>query len=337
MTSDDSNQGTINSLAKKRIEQAKQFGYLGYIINSPIMHLTSGELTRIITSDSYWKYFSRYFPMKKEIVRIKLDEVGTIRNALAHFRPIQHEDVEVVKQNCKNILKEIEIYISEMLLNGNSVPSNTEDTWYKNLSEIDPENCELSLSFLQSKNGQWVKLNINFKCPILKEDSYGDTHRTYHILNITTSKIVTLFHSISKYSTYVSDQKPYYYRRAVLNPDLTRKIYINFHRSVLEKHHEEIKSDLKDLFKLISSEIDLIKNDNLAKGKMLDLISCYAYLTKEDDGHYWNMNNSSFDIEVRDIDPTEYWGEFPTYVGEFTKLHKFPWMPVDISDFDIFS
>ncbi len=40
----DTEQATISSLAKKRIAQAEGFGYLGYEITSPLMHLNSGEL-----------------------------------------------------------------------------------------------------------------------------------------------------------------------------------------------------------------------------------------------------------------------------------------------------
>ena len=81
-------EGTIGSIAKRRLSQSENYGYLGYNIASPIMHLTSGELTRLITSESHWKFFKKYFFGSKEIIRNKFEEIGTIRNALAHFRPI---------------------------------------------------------------------------------------------------------------------------------------------------------------------------------------------------------------------------------------------------------
>ena len=56
---------TISAIAKKRIRQAQDFGYLGYEISSPLMHLNSGELIRMITSAEYWKYFSTYLRGKK--------------------------------------------------------------------------------------------------------------------------------------------------------------------------------------------------------------------------------------------------------------------------------
>ena len=40
---------SILSIAKKRINQAQSFGYLGYEVSCPIMHLTSGELVESST------------------------------------------------------------------------------------------------------------------------------------------------------------------------------------------------------------------------------------------------------------------------------------------------
>ena len=93
------NQSTIAAAAAKRLAQARGFGYLGYEISSPLMYLNSGELVRLICSDTYWELFKPFFRGKKEIIRTKLDEIGSVRNALAHFRPLKYDDVEVIKQN----------------------------------------------------------------------------------------------------------------------------------------------------------------------------------------------------------------------------------------------
>jgi hypothetical protein len=85
----DDEQSTIAAAAAKRETQAKGFGYLGYEVSSPLMYLNSGELTRIIFSDAYWDLFKPFFRGRKEIIRTKLDEIGTVQNALAHFRPLK--------------------------------------------------------------------------------------------------------------------------------------------------------------------------------------------------------------------------------------------------------
>lgn len=101
VTSDDSQEGTIETIAKKRINQAKDFGYLGYFVNCPIMYLTTGELIRLITAESYWKYFAKYFLGSKTIMKNKLDEIVNVRNSIAHFRPIKQGDVELIKAECR--------------------------------------------------------------------------------------------------------------------------------------------------------------------------------------------------------------------------------------------
>jgi hypothetical protein len=91
----DDEQTTIASAASKRQAQARGFGYLGYEIASPLMYLNSGELTNLICSDAYWTLFKPFFRGKKDIMKNKLDEIGTVRNALAHFRPIKYDDIEL--------------------------------------------------------------------------------------------------------------------------------------------------------------------------------------------------------------------------------------------------
>jgi hypothetical protein len=71
----------------------------------------------------------------------KLDEIGTVRNALAHFRPIKYDDIELIKQNIKHAFLCIEQCLAEMTQMHQSIPTNTEEDWYKNLTRwalVDP-------------------------------------------------------------------------------------------------------------------------------------------------------------------------------------------------------
>src|SRR4030067_608026 len=61
ISSDDGSRTTIGALAKRRIAQDETFGYLGFTINSPLMHLTSGELVGLITAESYLPHFKRSY------------------------------------------------------------------------------------------------------------------------------------------------------------------------------------------------------------------------------------------------------------------------------------
>ncbi len=50
--------GTIRSETKKRLSQAKDHGYLGYGVSSPMLFLNSGEILQVLTSEAYWKPFA---------------------------------------------------------------------------------------------------------------------------------------------------------------------------------------------------------------------------------------------------------------------------------------
>ena len=67
IASDEEAKTTIAAVARRRIEQGKTFGYLTYPIQSPLMHMTSGELVRLITHDSYWAVFKDYFHPQKSV------------------------------------------------------------------------------------------------------------------------------------------------------------------------------------------------------------------------------------------------------------------------------
>ena len=113
----------LKTITAKRINQADSFGYIGFDIKAPLMHLTSGELVELITADSYWPKFKEYFRGNKEIMKNKLLEIGTIRNSLAHFRPIKPEDIEVVKHNSRHTLLGVEECLYNVFFQSLRVPT----------------------------------------------------------------------------------------------------------------------------------------------------------------------------------------------------------------------
>ncbi|MBO9703688.1 MAG: hypothetical protein J7604_26015, partial [Sporocytophaga sp.] len=50
-----------------------------------------------------------------------------------------------------------------------TVPSNTEDKWYKELIVVGTKEC--SVSFRQSPKGEWVRVTLTFNSPILRSES----------------------------------------------------------------------------------------------------------------------------------------------------------------------
>ena len=163
---------SIKGIAAKRIQQAKSFGYLGYDITAPIAHLTSGELVELITSEAYWPKFRGYFKGNKDIIKNKLLEIGAIRNSLAHFRPIKPEDIELIKQNTRHTLIDVEKCLSNIFFQSLRVPTNTQDDWYTSISTLGTE--QISTTPFYSTDENWVNIQLKFKAPAFAKTTTGE-------------------------------------------------------------------------------------------------------------------------------------------------------------------
>jgi len=59
ISSSQNNSYTIANIFKQKCELDRQVGYIGYEVNYPIMQLTLGELTELITG-KYWRIFKTF-------------------------------------------------------------------------------------------------------------------------------------------------------------------------------------------------------------------------------------------------------------------------------------
>lgn len=325
---------SIKNLASKRLTQAQNFGYLGYDIKCPIMHLTSGELVELITSEAYWPKFNSYFKGNRDIIKNKLLEIGNIRNSLAHFRPIKTDDIEVIKQNSRQTLMEVERCLSSLFNLTQKVPTNTDEDWYKNISTIG--NDYVITNPLYSNDEKWVNLQLIFKIKTLNREKWGSNHFTYNLIRFITPNIINAFPDIAKYSTYVSE----YMSNSMLDSDynlhLNKYINLVFKKNVLQTKYNEISNDLKKITSIVAEEVELLVNDNLARGRILDTVNCSSWWTqKEDNKGEWNHSNESLKCPYEPDHPDEYWGNI-LYIGKdiVSGARIYPWMSSDISKFD---
>ena len=330
ITSDDSESGTIKSIASKRIHQAQNFGYLGYAINCPVMYLTSGELIRLITHENYWKYFKPYFPASKQIIEHKLDEIGVIRNSLAHFRPMKADDVETIKQNANHALTGVEDCLNQLSSCYNVVPTNTQDQWYLALSTLGTDLCTLQLK--QSNDEQWVTLELTYKAPILSTSKYSSTYYAYTILNLISSSVLANYSNLTKYVTCLIESRAFPREYKPETPNFYKYIPILFSRNVIQDNHATIKPDIESLLRTIAEETDLIVKDNLARGKLVSVARVSAQ-TKQDSSQ-WDFNTANSLCPVTQADSPEYWGNTLILFSMLTLAEKYPWMPVEVSEFD---
>jgi hypothetical protein len=326
--SDDGNKTSIQLLAKKRISQTEDFGYLGYDMDCPIMYLTSGELIHIITHESYWPYFNIYFKAKKDIIKNKLDEIGNVRNALAHFRAIKPEDVEVVKSNSLHLFLLIREYISNLISYGDLIPSNLDKDWYLKIKTLNFPSGKII--FRESENKEWVKIELVFNMPVIEKTSLLSDFKSYKVLNLITPQILNNGGEIKKYVTYLSEGSPIVDKSNVNAFSFSKSLYLTIKEDCITKNYLDIYSGLNKLIENVTSEIDLINKDHFAAGKIIKTSNVFFWFDKDE--KQWKGNLDSLACRTKESDPVEYWGSFYSIFGEFIiTTHRYPWIPVDVS------
>ena len=334
ITSDDAEEATIETIARKRRNQAQDFGYLGYSVDSAMMYLTGGELIRIITSDAYWKHFKPYFPASKNIVEHKLDEIGVIRNSLAHFRPLKSEDVEVIKNNAKHVLSEVEYFLEQLGSCFSRVPTNTSDDWYLSIVPLRNECCDLTL--YQSEDQTWIELNFAYRSKVLSTVDYARKGEFYshQILNLLTPQILRHYVNITRYATCLTEMTASATNYDPKNPSFHKSFYIYFKRDVLAKYYQEIANDIQGFLDRIKSETELILSDNLARGQLISVSRVSAKLHQSETSKQWNIQSADTLCPYSKQNSfTEYWANTILFSSLFTSSDEYPWMPTQVSKF----
>ncbi|MCX5677803.1 MAG: hypothetical protein NTY76_01695 [Candidatus Omnitrophica bacterium] len=335
ITSDDSQSGTIESIAKKRISQAKDFGYLGYFVSCPIMYLTTGELIRLITAESHWPHFAKYFLGSKTIMENKLNEIINVRNSIAHFRPIKKGDVDLIKQNTVHALGAIETYLQQLTNCKTIVPTNTPDAWYKELKILGTDNILLSLFF--SDNEEWVQIDLKYNCPIIRKKVIEQRYVLYRLLTIISPAVLKKYPLLTSHIIYLSEDVPYFYMKKEYDTDFSKNISIVISKNIIEKKYKVICSQIKELLQTISEETELIKQDNLAKGGIIKAVDVRALHKKTQEEGSWTYYSNEMSCNVQEDSPPEFWGNisFPSH-DFISETYKYPWMPIAISEMKIF-
>lgn len=324
--------GSIQSETKKRITQSKDYGYLGHEVSSPMLFLNSGELIDLIVSDAYWKHFARYFKASKSIVSTKLQEIGTIRNSLAHFRPIKEDDIDLIKQNTKHVLIEIEKCLIQLLSINIIVPTNSEETWYKSIKPIGSDN--MSLSLFHSNDEQWVRLNISYKIPTLVKNKYGEEFYSYRVGNLRPVNILKNYSAFKNNCIYISEQPLWGQLTDDFEIKTSKEISMVFSKKCLSENIQEIKTSLEEMVLKIDEETDLLRNDSLAMGSLIEPKPAHATIKNSANGaKRWHTELANLDTPITEVSEVEFWGKRSNYVSDFVSAtSQYPWMPSSISN-----
>ncbi|TVV44144.1 Swt1 family HEPN domain-containing protein [Thalassolituus sp. C2-1] len=327
--------GCIKSETKKRMRQSDDYGYLGHEITSPMLFLNSGELIDIIVSDAYWKYFAKYFKASKSIVITKLQEIGTVRNSLAHFRPIKEDDIDLIKQNTKHVLLEVEKALVKITSISALVPTNSDEPWYLKLKALGSENINLSLFYCEDEN--WVRLSFLYKIPTLLKSKITEEFYTYKVGDLRTVEVLRNFQVIKDNCIYVADS----YVLGRLNADFdvvsNKEFSVVLSKRTLTDNIDSLESAIRDIITKVDEETELLKSDDLARGVLVEPKHANASVkTGHNNNRYWQVALDALKPDSSKASEVEYWGTRGHYVTDFVSAtQQYPWMPSSISDLEL--
>jgi hypothetical protein len=287
-------------------------------------------LTNIICSDSHWNLFKPFFRGKIEIIKNKLDEIGTVRNALAHFRPLKNDDVELIKQNIKHAFIGIEQCRSEMIDTHHVVPTNTEGDWYKNFIALGSNLGSVRL--FQNSSERWIRCEIRVSSAILRNFNSTE-YLVCYVTRLISPAVIVNFPDLARHLTFMTEDVPYPAIEKSEDPHFDKEISLTFRREALMQNHVEIVSQVKELLLKIETETELVKQDNLARGQLIDSVRISGSLQKGE--RHWSVDGADLKNSFAENDPAEYWGEMSFYETDFIAAStRYPWMPSDISKED---
>lgn len=323
----------ISKLVSRRLEQQEDFKYLTAPVACPMMYLNSGELIHLIFSDSYWSKFARYMRGRKEVLKIKLDEIGLIRNALAHFRPITSDNVAVLKQNAKHVFGGIEYFLNQICSCHRVVPTNTDAEWYRALSVLGNDLCNLAL--YESQNREWVRMQLDYKTPMINSQIWASNAASFEFINLRSPAILDFYPAIAEKVINITEIMPMPTMPADFNPSYLKQISFVFSADFVQESYAEIHQAFAALLTAIAEERELLAADHLARGRLLEAAPVYAYVRREGDNVRWIMNEDSLLSPVPENAPPEYWQTIGRFdAGFLDSAQRYPWMPVDISRAD---
>jgi len=103
----------------------------------------------------------------------------------------------------------------------------------------------------------------------------------------------------------------------------------------MEDQYSKIGADIAQMLGVISEEVALIRQDNLARGQLIQSVRAYGSNEKGAGGeNYWIVKYDRIRTPVLESDPTEYWGTLGIFAEEdfIAGAQQYPWMPQVISE-----
>jgi len=310
------------------------------------MYLSFGELYRIICSPVLWPSFKRYFPLRKDNLITKLKEIEFVRNAYAHFRAIQPEDVEEVKNIASRIFPGVEQMLWSATCKGIRLPLNTRIKWQQELLCLGERQSDCVIR--QSPDGEWLSLITRIPLPVislsLPDDPREDDTIDIIVANVSPAKLLNTYKPLRSAVIYVTENSiddtfTWSDNRGTLN----KYIRWVFTKSLLKKHYQEIASQIRSIWEDIARETLVLSQDSGAGTNILTLDQKRCLWDSGEE--YANgetldklfLGNETLDCVRHPEDPEEYWGDIIFDKRPiFTKTLEYPWTtPLSFRDWSL--
>ena len=138
--------------------------------------------------------------------------------------------------------------------------------------------------------------------------------------------------------TYVSEYVNYpIFLTEEFDIEISKDINIVFRKDVLIENYESISDQIKQALHKISEEYDLLAQDNLARGGLVESARVIAWWTApsaEGEKGKWNHEYQSLWQQYETEHPDEYWGKHQHASDVVGGIQRYPWMPADISQLE---
>ena len=110
-----------------------------------------------------------------------------------------------------------------------------------------------------------------------------------------------------------------------------KEIGLTFSRRNLAEKYADIKESLERVLAQISEETALLREDQLARGRLVQGAIIVARAT---DGELpqWRVNTAPLRSQSPDEELPEYWGRIIANSDFISATEDYPWMPVKVSE-----
>ena len=116
-----------------------------------------------------------------------------------------------------------------------------------------------------------------------------------------------------------------------LQPKGRKEVGLTFSRRVLAENCADVRVAFERCVAQIVKETDSLKEDQLARGELVQLQLISAFRKEEGESTRWSVSGRKLISQTSTEELPEYWGEITAAVDFISDTEDYPWMPVKVA------